>query len=141
MPVTDSATLFGRCIAAIRHDLGLTQLEFATRVGISRQAITHVEAGRTTLSFFALVRIGERLTKERKDHDTAALFSLFRYCAVELSRAGIRVRNRPRRPGDESVSVARVDRVVAHVFDRRFREYIEVVPVDGIDILEEDDDE
>ena len=60
-PIVDTATLFGRCLAMIRADLGLTQGEMAALLRVSRPTITHFETGRATPSFHVLLRLGQRV--------------------------------------------------------------------------------
>lgn len=136
-PIVDSSTLFGRCIAAIRADLGMTQAEMATLLRISRPSLTHVETGRATLSFHVLLRLGQRVADERLDSDATAVLALFHLSARALQKDGIRVLNRPQRDGDVILDFAKIDRVVGRVFDQEFREHISV----ALAQFEGDDDE
>ncbi|WP_370326596.1 helix-turn-helix domain-containing protein [Euzebya sp.] len=56
----------GAALAEIRRDAGLTQQEFAERVGVSRSYLSKVETGRTTRLiehlFTALRRAGATVT-------------------------------------------------------------------------------
>ena len=123
-PIVDSATLFGRCVAAVRADLGLTQAELAARLRISRPTLTHVETGRATLSFHVLLRLGQRVADERLDSDATAVLALMHLTARALQADGIRVLNRPQREGDVILDFAKIDRVVGRVFDQEFREHV-----------------
>ena len=51
----------GRRIRERRRELGLTQLEFADRVGISSQHLSNVENGRTKLSMHLMVAIATEM--------------------------------------------------------------------------------
>lgn len=123
-PVVDSATLFGRCLFAVRGDLGYTQGEFAELMGISRPMLTHIETGRTTPSFHVLLRLGQRVADERQESDATAVLALFHMSAQALVDAGVRVVNRPRRDTDDVLETVRIDRVVGRVFDEQFRSYL-----------------
>ena len=136
MPIIDTPTLFGRCIAVLRRALDLTQAEFGTRVGLTREGITRVEAGRATLTFFSLVRVSDRLGKE--DRAAAELFEFFELCIEEMNERGFRVLNRPRRPGDRLLPIARVDRIVAHVYEELLDEYLEALRERDYDIADDD---
>ena len=125
-PIVDSATLFGRCIAVIRADLGLTQAEMAALLRVSRPTLTHFETGRATPSFHVLLRLGQRVAKARVDSDATAVLALLHLTASALQADGIRVLNRPVREGDVILDFAKIDRVVGRVFDREFREYVPV---------------
>jgi hypothetical protein len=50
-----SALLFGRRVAAVRRDLGMSRAEFA-RAGLSR-----LESGLATPSFYVLMRLGQQV--------------------------------------------------------------------------------
>jgi len=120
----DSATLFGRCIAMNRADLGLTQGELAAMLRVSRPTITHFETGRATPSFHVLLRLGQRVADARVDSDATAVLALMHLSARALQADGIRVLNRPVREGDVILDFAKIDRVIGRVFDREFREYV-----------------
>lgn len=135
----DSPTLFGRCIAQLRKDLGLSQAEFARQIRMSRQAITRIESGKSTLSFFALMRLSFRI--DRKRSDALALFALFDLCVDELQDAGIRVVNRNARPGDDLVPTARLDRFVGHVFEQEFERFTDLGPGRVAEFQDDDDDD
>ena len=120
-PIVDSATLFGRCLATVRKDLGLTQAEFAETVGITRPGLSRLEAGRSTPSFYLLMRLGQRV-RPRSGADAASIIALVYLSATALRRQGVRVINRPRDDGDLLLANARLDRVVGAVYDREFRE-------------------
>lgn len=94
-PIVDSATLFGRCIAVIRADLGLTQAQMAAMLRVSRPTLTHFETGRATPSFHVLLRLGQRVAKARVDSDATAAPALLHPTASALQADGIRVLNRP----------------------------------------------
>jgi transcriptional regulator with XRE-family HTH domain len=132
-PIVDSATLFGRCLATVRKDLGLTQGEFAKAVGITRPGLTRLETGRSTPSFYLLMRLGQRV-HPRSGADAASIIALVYMAATALRRQGVRVVNRPRSDGDLLLDQARLDRVIGAVFDREFRERALV------DAFEYDDD-
>lgn len=125
-PIVDSATLFGRCLAVIRADLGLTAAEMATMLKISRPSLTHIETGRATPSFHTLLRLGQRVAEERLDKDATAVLALLHMSARALQKDGIRVVNRPRREDDLILDIAKIDRVVGRVFDQEFRELVPV---------------
>lgn len=134
-PIVDSATLFGRCMAMIRADLGLTQAEMAAMLRVSRPTLTHIETGRATPSFHLLLRLGQRVADRRVDADATAVLALFQFSARALQAEGIRVLNRPVREGDVILDFAKIDRFVGRVFDKEFREYtrLEVADFAGDD--------
>lgn len=136
-PIVDSATLFGRCLAMIRADLGLTQAAMAALLRVSRPTLTHIETGRATPSFHVLLRLGQRVADARLDSDATAVLALMHLTATALQSEGIRVLNRPIREGDVIVKFAKIDRVVGRVFDREFREHIRV----GVAQFAGDDDD
>lgn len=134
-PIVDSATLFGRCMAMIRADLGLTQADMAAMLRVSRPTLTHIETGRATPSFHLLLRLGQRVADRRVDADATAVLALLQFSARALQAEGIRVLNRPVREGDLILDFAKIDRVVGRVFDQEFREYtrLEVADFAGDD--------
>ena len=136
-PIVDSATLFGRCLAMIRADLGLTQGEMATLLRVSRPTITHFETGRATPSFHVLLRLGQRVADARVDSDATAVLALMHLSARALQADGVRVLNRPVRDGDVILDFPKIDRVIGRVFDREFREY---VPAKLVDFAGDDDE-
>ena len=136
-PIVDSATLFGRCLAMIRADLGLTQGEMAALLRVSRPTITHFETGRATPSFHVLLRLGQRVADARVDSDATAVLALMHLSARALQADGFRVLNRPVREGDVILDFAKIDRVIGRVFDREFREY---VPAKLVDFAGDDDE-
>ena len=136
-PIVDSATLFGRCIAMIRADLGLTQAEMAALLRVSRPTLTHFETGRATPSFHVLLRLGQRVADARVDSDATAVLALMHLSARALQADGIRVLNRSVREGDVILEFAKIDRVIGRVFDREFREY---VPAKLADFAGDDDE-
>lgn len=48
-------------IRARRHDIGVTQRELATRVGVSRQTIISMETGDYAPSVYLAIKIGREL--------------------------------------------------------------------------------
>ncbi len=136
-PIVDSATLFGRCIAMIRADLGLTQAQMAALLRVSRPTLTHFETGRATPSFHVLLRLGQRVADARVDSDATSVLALMHLSARALQADGIRVLNRPVREGDVILDFAKIDRVIGRVFDREFREY---VPAKLVDFAGDDDE-
>ncbi len=136
-PIVDSATLYGRCLAMIRADLGLTQGEMAALLRVSRPTITHFETGRATPSFHVLLRLGQRVADARVDSDATAVLALMHLSARALQADGIRVLNRPVREGDVILDFPKIDRVIGRVFDREFREY---VPAKLVDFAGDDDE-
>lgn len=122
MPVVDSALLFGRCISTTRRDMALTQEQFARRLGITRSALAQVETGRSTLSFYTLMRLGQQMADDRIDQDATAVIELFHESAIALQERGVRVFNRLPRTTDDILETHRIDRVVNRVFDDAFRE-------------------
>jgi transcriptional regulator with XRE-family HTH domain len=135
-PIVDSATLFGRCLATIRADLGLTQAAMAALLRVSRPTLTHFETGRATPSFHVLLRLGQRVADARVDSDATAVLALMHLSARALQAAGIRVLNRPVREGDVILDFAKIDRVIGRVYDAEFREY---VPAKLADFAADDD--
>ncbi len=135
-PIVDSATLFGRCLATIRADLGLTQAEMAALLRVSRPTLTHFETGRATPSFHVLLRLGQRVADARVDSDATAVLALMHLSARALQAAGIPVLNRPVREGDVILDFAKIDRVIGRVYDAEFREY---VPAKLADFAADDD--
>jgi DNA-binding XRE family transcriptional regulator len=137
-PIVDTATLFGRCVAVMRKDIGLSQGAFAEQLGISRPSLTHIETGRTPPTFFLLLKFGQHVGRQRLDRDATALLALLHMTATALRAEGIRVKNRPRRDTDEIVDAARIDRVVGRIYDGEFRE---VIPVRVVTFDGDDDDD
>jgi len=135
-PIVDSATLFGRCLATIRADLGLTQAAMAALLRVSRPTLTHFETGRATPSFHVLLRLGQRVADARVDSDATAVLALMHLSARALQADGIRVLNRPVREGDVILDFAKIDRVIGRVYDAEFREY---VPAKLADFAADDD--
>lgn len=133
-----SALLFGRCITAIRQDLGLSQEELAERLRIKRSALTHIETGRSAPSFYVLMWLGQHVGSARRDRDATAAFALFHLSARALRRQRIRVVNRPAREDDVILETVRIDRVVGAVFDAEFREFM---PVEVVRFAGDEDDE
>lgn len=133
-----SALLFGRCMAAMRQDLGLSQAEVAERLRLTRPALTQIENGRATPSFHVLMWLGQYVGNERQDRDAAAVFALFHMSARALRAHGVRVVNRVRREDDVVLETARIDRVVGAVFDAEFREF---VPVEIVTFAGDDDED
>ena len=131
--MVDSVTLFGRCVAVMRKDSGLSQAAVAEHLGISRPALTHIETGRTPPTFYLFLRIGAFVGKRRLDGDPTALHALYHLAARALSAEGIRVRNRPRRDDDVVADTARIDRVVGTIYHRKFQELVpvQIVRFDG----------
>ena len=136
-PIVDSATLFGRCLAMIRADLGLTQGEMAALLRVSRPTITHFETGRATPSFHVLLRLGQRVADARVDSDATAVLALMHLSARALQADGVRVLNRHVREGDVILDFPKIDRVIGRVFDREFRGY---VPAKLVDFASDDDE-
>ena len=136
-PIVDSATLFGRCLATIRADLGLTQAATAALLRVSRPTLTHFETGRATPSFHVLLRLGQRVADARVDSDATAVLALMHLSARALQASGIRVLNRPVREGDLILDFAKIDRVIGRVYDAEFREY---VPAKLADFSGDDDE-
>ena len=123
MLTVDSALLFGRCIATIRKDAGMTQAALARLIGISRPAVTHMETGRTPPSWSAFMHLETCLHRGGEPAPTdpaVTLIDLFRKSVTALPARGFRMRlsTRPRAADDEGdVAVAQVDRVVGRCFD------------------------
>lgn len=59
-----SAKDFGRAIAAIRVERGLTQAELAAQTGVSRHYLAQLERGVTALMLERLLRLLRRLGAE-----------------------------------------------------------------------------
>ncbi len=118
-PIIDSATLFGRCLACVRRDLGLTQEEFAASIGLTRPGLARIEGGRATPSYYVLMRMGQRI-RPRRGADAASIITLVYLSATAFRRRGVRVVNRPRAPGDAILSIAQIDRVIGAVYDAEF---------------------
>lgn len=137
-PRVSSALLFGRCIAAVREDLGLTQAELAERLAVSRAALAQIESGRSAPSFWLLMRLGQRVGQERDDRDATAIFALFHATARELREHGVRTVNRMLEDDEPTIPVAQVDRAVGRVFDE---EFAQLVPVRVASFGGEDDEE
>ncbi|MBQ43080.1 MAG: transcriptional regulator [Gemmatimonadetes bacterium] len=57
-------------VKQLRERLGLTQAEFAKRVGVSVRAVAHWEAGTRNVSTLAQ-RVLQQLTKEAANGETA----------------------------------------------------------------------
>lgn len=131
--IVDSATLFGRCVAVMRKDAGLSQAVFAEQLGISRPALTHIETGRTPPTFYLSNRIARFVGRRRRDGDVTALYGLFHRAAEAVAAEGVPYRNRPPRDDEQIVNSAFIDRIVGTVYQREFRELIpvEIVRFDG----------
>ena len=54
----------GDFIARVRQERGMTQAEFATRLGTSQSAVNRIEKGRQNLSLETLARLSEALNKQ-----------------------------------------------------------------------------
>ena len=54
----------GRLIAQIRQERGLTQAEFAKRLGTSQSAVNRIEHGKQNLSLETMGRISDVLNKQ-----------------------------------------------------------------------------
>jgi UDP-N-acetylglucosamine 1-carboxyvinyltransferase len=54
----------GDFIARVRQERGMTQTEFATRLGTSQSAVNRIEKGKQNLSLETLARLSEALNKE-----------------------------------------------------------------------------
>src|SRR5580698_7953691 len=54
----------GEFIAQIRQERGLTQAEFATRLGTSQSAVNRMEKGRQNLSLETIGRLSDVLNKQ-----------------------------------------------------------------------------
>lgn len=117
--MVDTATLFGRALHAVRAKSGLKQSELAELVGLKRAAVTHLETGRTTPTFYVLMRLGDRLRKSRDVGDPTTLIALVHETARELNHRGVRVVNRPLRPEEEDRRTPTdvIDRVVSRIYD------------------------
>lgn len=125
-PIVDSATLFGRCVAVMRKDTGLSQAVFAEQLGISRPALTHIETGRTPPTFYLSNRIARFVGRRRLDGNVTALYALFHRAAEALVAEGFPFRNRPPREGEPILHPASIDRVVGGIYHHEFRELIPV---------------
>ena len=62
--MTSANQKIGHLIAQIRQDKGLTQAEFARRLGTSQSAVNRIEHGRQNLSLETLGRISDVLNKQ-----------------------------------------------------------------------------
>jgi DNA-binding XRE family transcriptional regulator len=61
-PVKDALCVeTGQGIAGIRRSLGLSQKEFAAKLGVSQQLISRIEKGRENMSLISLVNISRVL--------------------------------------------------------------------------------
>jgi len=125
-PRISTALLFGRCIAAVREDLGLTQAQLAERLELSRPALAQMESGRSAPSFWVMMRIGEHLGEGFAGRDSTAIMALLRASARELRDQGVRIVNRIVDPDELTVPVAQIDRAVARVYDREFARFVPV---------------
>lgn len=54
----------GQLIAQVRHERGLTQAEFAKRLGTSQSAVNRIEKGKQNLSLETLARVSDTLNKQ-----------------------------------------------------------------------------
>jgi UDP-N-acetylglucosamine 1-carboxyvinyltransferase len=64
MHMNDTSEKVGHLIYQIRQDKGLTQAEFASRLGTSQSAVNRIEKGRQNLSMDMLGRISDVLNKQ-----------------------------------------------------------------------------
>lgn len=62
--MTDTNQKIGHLIAQIRQEKGLTQAEFARRLGTSQSAVNRIEHGRQNLSLETMGRISDVLNKQ-----------------------------------------------------------------------------
>lgn len=62
--MTSANQKIGQLVAQIRQDKGLTQAEFARRLGTSQSAVNRIEHGRQNLSLETLGRISDVLNKQ-----------------------------------------------------------------------------
>src|SRR5437870_177694 len=60
----DTNAKIGRLIYRIRQERGLTQAEFARKLGTSQSAVNRIEHGRQNLSLDTLGRISDALDKQ-----------------------------------------------------------------------------
>ena len=54
----------GDFIARVRQERGMTQAEFASRLGTSQSAVNRIEKGKQNLSLETLARLSEALNKQ-----------------------------------------------------------------------------
>lgn len=62
--MTRQTTQIAKLINSVRRDQGITQAEFASRLGTSQSAIARIESGKQNLSLEMLFRISEALGRE-----------------------------------------------------------------------------
>jgi len=55
-----------------RHDLGLSQVELASRAGVSRKWISQFEAGKSTAEFGLVLRVLDALALRLELHDASS---------------------------------------------------------------------
>ena len=84
------------------------------------------------------LRLAKFVGHRRLDGDVTALHALFHLSAQAVYAQGIRVPNRPRRDTDTEVDIARIDRIVGHIYEQEFQE---VVPVTVLTFDGETDDD
>jgi transcriptional regulator with XRE-family HTH domain len=88
-PATTYAAVVGRCLAAIRTDAGLAQMDLADAVGIDPSAWSRVESGTTAATVEQLALAGRRLGLRPGD-----VLMRADHAADELKRHGIHVEPR-----------------------------------------------
>ena len=71
--MSDTNEKIGQLIYQIRQEKGLTQAEFATRLGTSQSAVNRIEHGRQNLSMETLGRISDVLNKQIVSLNTGAV--------------------------------------------------------------------
>ena len=54
----------GQKIASMRRSFGLSQKEFANKMGVSQQLVSRIEKGRETISLITLINISRALGKQ-----------------------------------------------------------------------------
>src|SRR6185369_3031856 len=62
--VADSSMGLGRQIEGLRTEIGMSQLELATRAGVSRETVSNVETGKTSPRADVLFKIYDALGRE-----------------------------------------------------------------------------
>ena len=55
-----------------RHDLGISQVELASRTGVSRKWISEFEAGKSTAEFGLVLRVLDALAVSLELHDASS---------------------------------------------------------------------
>lgn len=118
--VISSALVFGRVLACLRRDANMTQKQLAEHGGLRQSAVTHLETGRTTPTFYLLMSVGTLFADQGAIEGPWTFFELVKRVSNELVGRGFEVVHRPLEKGGalSRSDLAMLDRVVGITYDR-----------------------